>query len=43
VILAERLGDGVQLEPLDRAPTFEGEPVDVLVTVGSDLDPEGEQ
>jgi anionic cell wall polymer biosynthesis LytR-Cps2A-Psr (LCP) family protein len=41
VILAERLGDGVQLEPLDRAPTFEGEPVDVLVTVGSDLDPEG--
>jgi len=41
VILAQRLGDGVQLDPLERAPTFEGEPVDLLVTVGSDLAPEG--
>lgn len=41
VMLAQRLGDGVRLEALERAPTFEGEPVDVLVTVGSDLAPEG--
>lgn len=40
VILAERLGDGVQLERRDQAPTFEGQPVDVLVTVGTDLAPE---
>jgi hypothetical protein len=43
VILAERLGDTVELEALDGAPLFEGEPVDVLVTVGTDLDPEGQQ
>ena len=41
VILAERLGPGVELQLLERAPTFEGEPVDVLVTIGSDLAPEG--
>jgi len=40
VILAERLGDGVQLDRRDQAPTFEGQPVDVLVTVGTDLAPE---
>ncbi len=42
VILAQRLGDGVQLEAREQAPTFEGEPVDVLVTVGTDLDPEAD-
>jgi hypothetical protein len=40
-ILAQRLGTGIELNPLERAPTFEGEPVDVLVTVGSDLAPQG--
>ncbi len=34
--LAEALG-GATLEPNDQAPTFEGEPVDVLVLVGQDL------
>lgn len=40
VLLAEQLGD-VALEPGERRPVFEGEPVDVLVTVGRDLDDEG--
>lgn len=39
VVLAQRLGN-VQLEARDEAPRFEGEPVDVLVTVGEDLDTE---
>lgn len=39
VILAERLG-GAQLDAREEAPRFEGEPVDVLVTVGADLDTE---
>lgn len=43
VILAQRLGADVELEQLERSPTFEGEPVDVLVTIGSDLAPEGGQ
>lgn len=34
--LAEVLGD-VTLEPLEAEPTFDGEPVDLLVTVGEDL------
>ncbi len=34
--LADVLGD-VRMEALDAPPTFEGEPVDVLVTVGADL------
>ena len=37
VLLAEALG-GASLEPLQREPTFEGEPVDLLVTAGRDLD-----
>lgn len=37
VLLAEELG-GAALEPLAQEPTFEGEPVDVLVTAGEDLD-----
>ena len=39
VVLAEQLG-GAQLEALEEAPTFEGDPVDVVVTVGEDLDTE---
>ena len=39
VLLAEQLG-GVSLDPRDRPPSFEGEPVGVLVTVGQDLDDE---
>lgn len=35
--LAEILGD-VSLEPLQQTPEFEGEDVDLLVTVGEDLD-----
>jgi hypothetical protein len=37
VLLAEKLG-GASLEPVAQEPTFEGEPVDVLVTAGEDLD-----
>jgi hypothetical protein len=37
VLLAEQLG-GASVEPLAQPPTFEGEPVDVLVTAGEDLD-----
>ncbi len=43
VILAERLGDDIELQALDEQPSFEGEPVDVLVTVGSDQDTEGDE
>jgi hypothetical protein len=35
--LASTLG-GASLEPLDEVPTFEGEPVDLLVTVGEDAE-----
>lgn len=35
--LAETLGD-LTLEPLTADPVFEGEPVDLLVTLGEDLD-----
>jgi polyisoprenyl-teichoic acid--peptidoglycan teichoic acid transferase len=41
ILLAEKLG-GAALEPRDRAPRFEGDPVGVVVTVGRDLDDEGE-
>ncbi len=41
VMIAEHLGD-VELDPRERPPTFEGEPVQVLVTVGQDLDDEGD-
>lgn len=37
VHLAEALGDA-DLEPLQQRPEFEGEPVDLLVTVGEDRD-----
>jgi hypothetical protein len=37
ILLAELLG-GVELDPRERPPSFEGGPVDVLVTVGEDLD-----
>ena len=37
ILLAEQLGE-VELDPRERPPSFEGEPVDVLVTVGEDLD-----
>lgn len=36
-LLAEELGDA-SLEPLDQQPTFEGEPVDLLVLLGADQD-----
>jgi hypothetical protein len=36
ILLAERL-DGASLQPADRRPLFEGEPVGVIVTAGSDL------
>lgn len=36
-LLAEELGDA-SLEPVDRALEFEGDPVDLLVTVGQDQD-----
>lgn len=39
VLLAEQLG-GVALQPEERQPAFEGDPVDILVTVGRDLDDE---
>ena len=39
VMIAEHLGD-VELDPRERPPSFEGDPVDVLVTVGQDLDDE---
>lgn len=35
--LAETLG-GIELEPLEQQPTFDGDPVDLLVTVAEDLD-----
>lgn len=38
--VATRLGD-VVVVPVPGGPRFEGEPVDVLVTVGADLDPAG--
>jgi polyisoprenyl-teichoic acid--peptidoglycan teichoic acid transferase len=41
VMIAELLGE-VELDPRDRPPTFEGDPVQVLVTVGQDLDDEGD-
>jgi hypothetical protein len=41
VVLAEQLG-GAQLEALDQPPLFEGEPVDILVVVGEDLDTDSE-
>ncbi len=41
VVLAEQLG-GAQLEALDQPPLFEGEPVDILVVVGEDLDTDNE-
>lgn len=37
VLIARELGD-VELLPLERQPTFEGEPVSVVVTGGADLD-----
>jgi hypothetical protein len=37
ILLARELGDA-ELVPLDRAPTFEGEPVTVQVIGGADLD-----
>jgi hypothetical protein len=37
ILLRERL-EGAALEPSAGAPTFEGEPVGVVVTVGADLD-----
>jgi hypothetical protein len=37
ILLAARL-EGAVLQPADRTPMFEGEPVGVVVTVGSDLD-----
>ena len=37
VLLAEQLG-GVALAPAERPPSFEGDDVDLLVTVGHDLD-----
>jgi hypothetical protein len=37
ILLRERL-EGAALQPSDGAPTFEGEPVGVVVTVGADLD-----
>ena len=37
IVLVERLGLG-ELEALPSAPRFEGEPVDLLVTAGLDLD-----
>lgn len=40
VLLAELLGGDVLLEPADRVPTFEGEPVTVVVVGGADLDEE---
>jgi hypothetical protein len=39
VLVARELGD-VELEELDRAPTFEGDPVTVLIIGGADLDEE---
>lgn len=40
VMIAEVLGD-VELDARERPPTFQGEPVQVLVTIGEDLDDEG--
>jgi hypothetical protein len=37
ILLAERL-EGAVLQPADRTPTFEGDAVGVVVTVGADLD-----
>lgn len=37
VVLAEELG-GARLEALDQPPLFEGDPVDILVVAGEDLD-----
>lgn len=39
ILVARELGD-VELEELDRAPTFEGEPVTVQIIGGADLDEE---
>lgn len=39
VVLAEQL-DGARLEALEQPPVFEGDPVDILVVVGEDLDTE---
>jgi hypothetical protein len=36
ILLAERLGD-VTLQPAERTPMFEGDPVAVVVTAGTDL------
>lgn len=41
VVLAEQLG-GAQLEALDEPPRFEGDPVDILVVVGEDLETDSE-
>ena len=41
VMIAEHLGE-VELDPRERPPTFEGDPVHVLVIVGQDLDDEGD-
>jgi hypothetical protein len=41
VLVARELGD-VDLVALERQPTFEGDPVTVLVTGGADLDADGE-
>lgn len=38
VLLAELLDADVELEPVDRPPTFEGDPVTVMVVGGADLD-----
>jgi hypothetical protein len=37
ILLADRL-EGATLQAADRTPTFEGEPVGVVVTAGADLD-----
>lgn len=41
VLLADLLDADVDLEPVDRPPTFDGEPVTVIVVGGADLDEEG--
>lgn len=40
VLLAERLGDEIEVQALDEPPRFEGDAIDILVTVGADLAPE---
>lgn len=42
VMVADVLGD-VELDPRERPPIFQGEPVHVLVTIGEDLDDQGDE